>query len=172
MGVTVRHAESASDIDSVCALCWDYRALLVERCREVIPEIIEHYYPEDRFADLLDRLEDMHLAPKGAIYVAEIDENIIGCGMTHEISEGITEIKRVFVDPIARGQGAARKIFEVAIEESRRLGQSEMVLDTMKFLTEAIALYGRLGFSTTPPFYEPEPVFEPYLHFFGKTLDQ
>jgi hypothetical protein len=45
-----------------------------------------------------------------------------------------------------------------------------MVLDTMRVLPEAIALYRALGFSPCVPFYDPDPRFADDILFFGKDL--
>lgn len=83
---------------------------------------------------------------------------------------GVTEIKRVFVDPIARGLGAGRALMREGMERARADGYTRMVLDTIVPLTEAIALYEALGFKPCTPFYEPDPAFAPHLRFFDFDL--
>ncbi|MEO0746666.1 MAG: hypothetical protein AAFY49_15075 [Pseudomonadota bacterium] len=51
-------------------------------------------------------------------------------------------------------------------------GYGRMVLDTIAPLTEAIALYERLGFAPCAPFYNPDPAFAPHLRFFDITLER
>lgn len=154
---------------AVRALCWAYRDVLVERATE-FPEIVEHYYARDDYAALLEALPEKHAPPQGAIYVAEYQSDIVGCGMIHEVAPGLTEIKRVYVSDAARGQGAATAIFDAAVHDARALGQTRLVLDTMVHLTEAIALYRKLGFTPAEPFYEPDPRFSKAILFFGMDL--
>ena len=83
---------------------------------------------------------------------------------------GTTEIKRGVVDPAARGTGAGRMLVTEAMTRARDDGYTRMVLDTIAPLTEAIALYKRLGFAPCAPFYDPEPYFVPYFSFFDYPL--
>ena len=49
-------------------------------------------------------------------------------------------------------------------------GHDHMVLDTVHTLTEAIALYQRVGFVPAKPFYEPDPAYIDTLRFFDIQL--
>ena len=103
--------------------------------------------------------------------LAVFDGDVVGCAMYYPLAmPGVTEIKRVFVDANARGTGAGRAMIEDCMKRARADGYTRMVLDTAINLPEAIALYGRLGFQPCPPFYDPDPVFEPYLRFFEHPL--
>ena len=168
MSLTIRHA-TPQDMEAIRHLCWDYRDVLVARSSET-PEIVEHYYARDDYARLLADLPKIHAKPKGAIYVAEHDARIVGCGMIHEVAPGVTEIKRLFVSDAARGLGAATAIFDAAVHDARAMGQTKLVLDTMVHLTEAMALYEKLGLTPAEPFYEPDPRFSHLIRFFGRDL--
>lgn len=168
MTLTVRHA-TATDMAEVRRLCWAYRDVLAERYATT-PEIVEHYYAKDDYTALLDALPEKHAPPKGAIYVAELNGGIVGCGMIHEIAPNLTEIKRVYVSPEARGHGAASAIFQAAIRDATAMGQEMLVLDTMIKLVEAITLYEKLGFQPGKPFYEPDPRFISIIRFFELPL--
>lgn len=168
MSLVVRQA-TAADMAAVRRLCWAYRDILVERSTD-IPEIVDHYYAKADYAELLERLEEKHTGPKGAIYAADLNGEVVGCGMTYEVFPGANEIKRVYVSEVARGHGAATAIFDQAMRDSRSAGQDQLVLDTMIHLHEAISLYIKLGFEPIEPFYEPDPRFSDYIRFFGKKL--
>lgn len=167
--ISVRLAESEDDLSEVHRLCRAYRALLAERTVER-PEILDRYYRADEYEGLLTRLPELHARPKGAIFVAELDGRVSACGMTHKIAPGVCEIKRVFSDPGARGHGLARRLCIAAMEQARADGYSEMKLDTMVFLPEAVALYRSLGFTPCEPFYEVPPSFDNYVEFYGIQL--
>lgn len=165
----IRRATS-SDAADVARLCWAYRDLLVARS-DGMPSIVDAYYAKDSYARLIADLPRIHARPKGDIVLATLEGDVVGCAMYYPLATpGVTEIKRVFVDARARGTGAGRALIEDCMVRARADGYTRMVLDTMSRLTEAIALYERLGFEPCPPFYEPDPEFEPYLRFFDHPL--
>ena len=165
----VRSANLA-DADHIARLCWAYRDLLVAREGDM-PSIVDAYYAKDSYATLIADLPRIHARPKGDIVLAVFDGDVVGCAMYYPLAmPGVTEIKRVFVDANARGTGAGRAMIEDCMKRARADGYTRMVLDTAINLPEAIALYGRLGFQPCAPFYDPDPVFEPYLRFFDHPL--
>ncbi|WP_299692578.1 GNAT family N-acetyltransferase [uncultured Tateyamaria sp.] len=161
---------TAADMDAVARLCWAYRALLAERSTH-IPGIVERYYSADSYAQMIAALPQTHARPKGDIILAEHDGAVIGCAMYYPLGpNGVTEIKRVFVDPDARGLGAGRALMQEGIRRASADGYRRMVLDTIAPLHEAVSLYEALGFRPCAPYYEPEPAYVPHLRFFDIAL--
>ena len=167
--LTVRLTTDEADLEAVRELCRAYRLLLAERIPDR-PEILANYYAEADYEALLAALAEKHARPDGAIFVAELDGEIVGCGMTHRGGPETCEIKRVFTAEAARGHGAARAIFATAMEQAKADGYRIMVLDTMIRLHEAIALYEKLGFTPWEPFYALPEGFEDLVRFYGKAL--
>jgi putative acetyltransferase len=155
MSLTIKPARSASDLEAVRQLCWAYRDFLLnfgpaERL------ITETFYPEDRYADLMDRLEQEHARPTGIILLAWRNGAPVGCGMSHPLGDDASEIKRVYVTDAARGTGAGRAICEALIEQAKADGFKRIYLDTSKGFAPARALYTALGFRERGP-YQPMP---------------
>lgn len=167
--LTLRRAVYPSDAADIGRLCWAYRALLEARSGHV-PTFVETYYSADEFEALLAKLPQYHARPRGDIWVAELHGGVVGCAMYHPISETTCEIKRVFVDPVARGTGAGRALVDACRIAAAQDGYTDMVLDTIHTLHEAIALYERLGFHPCPPFYEPDPLLIETLRFYACPL--
>jgi GNAT superfamily N-acetyltransferase len=169
MAIKIRHATS-DDAKDLARLCWAYRDMLLARSRD-LPPIVETYYGSDSYAALIDDLPRIHARPHGDILIGELDQRIIGCAMYYPLDNpGTTEIKRIYVEPEARGTGAGRALMQDAMRRAAGDGYTRMVLDTLAPLTEAIALYERLGFAPCPPFYQPDPEFAPHLRFFDHPL--
>lgn len=98
--------------------------------------------------------------PQVHFFVAREDGRALGCG-AFVIADGKrAEMKRVFVDPAARGKGVARLIMEALEREAAKLGIDLMQLETGIKQPEAIALYRKFGYVERGPFggYRPDPL--------------
>ena len=168
MRASIRMAEE-DDLSAVRNLCRDYRALLIERTAS-IPGFVEAYYGAESFDVLLAALPEVHARPGGAILVAERGESIVGCAMNRRVDAETVEIKRIFVDPMARGGGIARALVEAAAEAARSAGYRRMVLDTVTTLAEAVRMYEAMGFRTGAPFYDVDPRFAAHVRFYERDL--
>lgn len=165
----IRPATTAADIAAVRTLCWAYRDFLLNHSG-ADREIIETFYPQDKYQTLMDGLAVEHARPQGIILLAELDGAPMGCGMTHAIDPQTAEIKRVFVSEAARGQRIADRVCRALMDQARVDGYTRMVLDTAKTLTGAQRLYERLGFGKRGP-YQPIPDHAlPHLVFYEAPL--
>ena len=54
-------------------------------------------------------------------------------------------MKRLYVRPTLRGEGAGRALVEAVIAEARAMGYSKMRLDTLPIMREAQTLYNIKG---------------------------
>ena len=106
-------------------------------------------------------------APVGAFLVAERRGEPVGCGAL-KFHPGVpTELKRMWVDPRARGLGLGRRLLDRLERHAAEHGSDVVRLETNASLTEAIALYGSAGYHEVPAFND-----EAYAdHWFEKRLD-
>lgn len=103
--------------------------------------------------------------PEGAFIIAMCDGLPIGCVSLKTLEPGIGEVKRLWVDPAARGMGLARRLMRAVEDQARALGLTALKLDTNAALTEAIALYEGSGWTLTEAYSG-----FPATHWFGKPL--
>ncbi|MEM9852170.1 MAG: GNAT family N-acetyltransferase, partial [Pseudomonadota bacterium] len=68
------------------------------------------------------------------------------------------EIKRLFVDPMARGRGAARALMAALETHARAADLACVRLETGDRLEAAVALYKRLGYSIREAFGDYENI--------------
>lgn len=90
----------------------------------------------------LDNIRDIVLAHKGG--------EAIGCCSMKYYSEGVFEIKRVFVSPECRKYGVASRMMRYLEEVADSKGANELILETGDVLVSAIRMYKKLGFEVIP----------------------
>jgi ribosomal protein S18 acetylase RimI-like enzyme len=92
--------------------------------------------------------EELAALPGGyeALLVARTEAEIVGCVALKRLSDGVCEMKRLYVRPAARGSGAGRALVEASIARARELGYRVMRLDTLPAMDAARTLYLSLGF--------------------------
>ena len=94
-------------------------------------------------------LEEKYGPPRGRLYLARWQGKTAGCIALRPLDDRRCEMKRLYVRPAFRGRGIARKLVDTILADARATGYTEMLLDTLPFLTKAIALYEDLGFIHT-----------------------
>ena len=132
-----------------------------------------------RLVGTLDRLqlslypaESNHLDPvetlerDGVTFLAAfVDGEVVGCGAVKRVSPSRTsprygEIKRMYVDPGARGRGVGGALMDALESSLLAHGIDIARLETGIRQPEALALYERRGYVRIPPFgaYREDPL--------------
>lgn len=90
--------------------------------------------------------------PAGCVLLAYIGAEPVGCGAVKHHPGAVSELKRLWVSPSARGLGLGRRLLteleELAAERDARVAR----LDTHSALVEAISLYRSAGYREIPAF--------------------
>ncbi|MBX5158644.1 MULTISPECIES: GNAT family N-acetyltransferase [unclassified Rhizobium] len=167
--LTVEFAQSQAEMTAVQDLCRSFRQWLYDNYPRHRP-VIDAYYNPQKFEALLVDLPQIHKRPKGAILLARLDGEPVGCVMHHEQGPGIAEMKRLFVSAAARGRGIAAALCEASMARAKDDGYHSMRLDTGILQTAAQGLYRRLGFRERDAYYPVPPALEQILLFFEREL--
>jgi len=110
------------------------------------------------FTDEIEHLSTEYGPPAGAFLMAEANGRRVGCVGLRAFSGTTGEIKRLYVEPSARGLGAGRALAHGVVALGRELGYTRLVLDTLPSMREAQALYLSLGFEPIAPYrFNPVP---------------
>ena len=91
---------------------------------------------------------------RGSFFVVYRDGVPVGCGAVRLLDRDTAELKRMYVSPVARGQGLGRRLVAALEAEARALGVRRLVLETGIRQVAALALYRATGFEPIPLFGE------------------
>ena len=80
----------------------------------------------------------------------------VGCGGLRPLGPGSGEVKRMYVEPTARGTGVATALLRALEDHARDLGITRLLLETGTGQPDAIRFYQREG-------YEPIDAYGPYV---------
>lgn len=109
------------------------------------------------FDDELAQLPGKYATEKGGALLLAYDSSskAIGCVAVRAFSPPRTcELKRLYIIPEARGMGAAQRLMDAVVLRARRLGYTDMLLDTLASMKAARKLYERYGFEEVDKYYE------------------
>lgn len=161
MSAHIRLATSAQDIEQARELMRTYaRWTGIDLCFQ-------------NFEGELAELPGKYSAPSGALWIAHTEQAATPVGViavrslavsaseSASASESVSacELKRLWVEPQAKGDGLGRALAQTAIAFAQSAGYAEMKLDTLRTrMPAAIALYRSLGFVDAEPYtHNPEP---------------
>jgi GNAT superfamily N-acetyltransferase len=137
----IRLASSPRDVARARALFEEYAAwLAVDLCFQ-------------GFAQELDTLPGAYAPPRGRLLLAGGEEDAFACVALRPLDERTGEVKRLYVQPRARGEGWGRRLVERVIDDARAIGYRDLRLDTLGRMAEARALYSSVGFRPCAPYY-------------------
>ncbi|HUF55414.1 MAG TPA: GNAT family N-acetyltransferase [Thermohalobaculum sp.] len=145
-GFTIAAVASAADLEAAHALFRAYAASL--------PVDLDY----QDFATELAMLPGKYGPPAGALLVARDRAGTpIGCVGLRPLASGVGEMKRLYVDPAARGLGLGRALMEAVVATAAALGYREIRLETLPTMAAAIDMYRRAGFKPVAPYYDTAP---------------
>lgn len=96
-----------------------------------------------------DELRDLpgsYASHGGAFWVATRGDTLLGTCGVFPVAPDTFELRKMYLDPAARGQRLGERLLDLAVAWARAQGGKRMVLDTVDEMTRAIAFYERHGF--------------------------
>ncbi|MBU9817832.1 GNAT family N-acetyltransferase [Rahnella sp. C60] len=116
-------------------------------------------YPPESFQGInITELDDGEIM----CFMARVDDDWAGCACLFITKHGLAEMKRVYVNPLFRGQGIASLLIAAIEKKLKMLGHYELFLETGVFQEKAITLYEKLGYCRTEAFGDyalcPDPL--------------
>ncbi len=107
--------------------------------------------------------------PAGQFVIARNGAVVVGCAGIRRRTDRVAELKRMYVVPEARGLGVARSMLTHLEAVARRMGYTEVWLETGTEQPEAMSLYDSSGYLPIAPYgaFRDSPLNRCY----GKELD-
>jgi predicted N-acetyltransferase YhbS len=148
MSHPIRHAATSADMQQARSLFEEYAAwLTIDLCFQ-------------DFAAELAGLPGAYVPPRGRLLLAGPEEAAVGCvalrplDVTGEPAGTVAEVKRLYVQPAARGERLGLRLVELLLAEADAIGYRTLLLDTLDWMTAARTLYARHGFRECAPYYQ------------------
>lgn len=100
------------------------------------------------------RLDAAEITGPGALLVASLAGEPVGCGAVRPAGAGAMEIKRMYVDPRWRRLGISERILDALEARAEAEGARRLLLETGARSEAALSLYTGRGWAPTAPFGE------------------
>jgi putative acetyltransferase len=114
------------------------------------------YPPEARYA-----LDLASLTQPNVVFAVARDAagQALGCGAI-VLGPDFGELKRMFISPVARGQGLAKRLLAGLEAEAAARGCTRVTLESGPYQAEGLALYARCGYARCGPYgdYPDDPL--------------
>lgn len=149
-------------LEDIRELFTEYTDMLVRR-----DPVFKGYLELQKYDDELLHPELKYAQPQGRLFIARLDGESVGCIALRGVDSRRCEMKRLYIRPEHRHRGVARALVARLVEEAGDAGYSQMLLDTLPVLSEAIALYLSMGFTYVER-YNDSPL--DYTVYMGKDL--
>ena len=96
-----------------------------------------------------DRLYELFGEPGSVLWVAEEQENILGCcGIfpTEGLPLGCAELVKYYLPLSTRGRGIGKALMEKSMESAKELGYKEVYIESLPAFSKAVRIYEKQGF--------------------------
>ncbi|MGA7106492.1 MAG: helix-turn-helix domain-containing GNAT family N-acetyltransferase [Terracidiphilus sp.] len=127
------------------------RIVRLTAVQDVALAILQEYFEAVQVVqrDKPGDLRKLMMEPASGMWVAYLDDAVVGCVVLRRLRSipHASECKRLYVKPVARGNGIADLLLDAQEDFARGHGIDWIYLDTYDDLKAAIALYERRGYA-------------------------
>ena len=103
-------------------------------------------YIERALAEEIDRIADYYREHDGGFWVSIRSNRLVGTFGLERAAPDAMELRRMYVDAVARRNGIGRRMLQYAEDECRRRNIARLELSTAEIQSAAIALYMNAGY--------------------------
>ncbi len=107
-------------------------------------------------------------SPPIVFLAAYEDDQLLGCGGIDFTDPDYAEIRKMYVEPAARGKGVGDLLLKALEQQARQRQYHLICLETGKFQEPAMGLYQKHGYQPSKAFGSYQE--NPYSRYYSKTL--
>ncbi len=112
--------------------------------------IARYFTVEQHDLEQLDDPEHHIIQPGGHILLAELDGQVVGTVALAPAGPGVLELAKMAVDDAFQGRKIGWRLGVAALDRARKLGATQVFLESNRRLAPALQLYEKLGFREVP----------------------
>lgn len=135
-----RTAATPADFDEARRLLHEYAQFLS------IDLSFQNFQREIRTLDV------QYNQPTGTMILAFSEDRAVACIGVRKFSDGIAELKRMFVEEEYRGYHLGKQLVKEALDAAKNMGYKSIRLDTLASMKRALKLYISHSFKEIPPY--------------------
>lgn len=117
--------------------------------------ISQYFTVEPHDLEQLEQPETYVLSNNGQIFLAKLDDQIVGCVAMVNMGTTGFELAKMAVSPTMQGRGVGKRLCVAAIDYARQLSVKTVWLESNRVLTPALAMYKSVGFREVPSVETP-----------------
>jgi len=112
--------------------------------------IEQYFWMEAVDYEVLQHPQEHIILPGGAILMALYEGNVVGTVALRRVSSDVYEFTKMAVDDAYQGKKIGKALALSALQRAKALGARKVILYSNTKLTNAIALYRKIGFLPVP----------------------
>ena len=102
----------------------------------------------------LENLPGEYDEPTGGLFLIYWHGNLAGCAAFRKLNSNSCEFKRLYIRKTFRGHKLGQRVLSHMSSEAQKRGYIYAYCDTLSTMTEAIAIYHKMEFTETEPYYK------------------
>lgn len=173
LGMEIRQLGAVDELRGISGLFSDYLDFV---CSDLSREFGIEVDGAAEYASTMAQLSEL-IPPRGRCFAAFDDRgDAFGMVLLRPCGAGAVEIKRLFVQPGHRGNGAGQGLIGKAIDAARQMKMRLIYLDSTRNLTAALSLYEAMGFEYVESYpgsdhANPDDILAPHMVFIALRLN-